>query len=1484
MKDRRLSAGEHYVKKNRFRRKWYRLMLALSSVVVFVITYAMILPAITLEQAEALAVTEPMKVEDYVTDAKLFYRETQTDDWMQAGDAPISGSASFKLDISYGNVPVETLLAADGMMTYTLPEIFRDAQVNGQILSSGETAGTMEVNEGTVTLRFAKEWLAKLLENKKTVLENGSLEVIASANLSKIDPSGNEKLVIGDLVINVNFTSDLIAQYGTVSLEKTLIELIETEEGDFLKYTLKVTAGADGCPEVRVEDSISAGAEYAEGYVKESFLPADENVTLEENESSQKLIWTLGSLEPNALRELTYQIKLKDDYLGVKAKNPMTNIAAVYSKDYKRAETTAAFTPQAGATLSKVAGEYIKDPQGNGGVIRYTVWVKALDSNNYTLKNVTVQDALDGTVSGGYKTDEKLLPYLSYDENEFRLYEGGSDKQNGGDGLEEISGGLVSFAENGKSFHYNVGALKPGECKTLVYTIRVSEGIYTVTNEEEIKINNRATIMTDPNRTDGGGQRLNSYNCSKTISAKKWARKLLGERVETTQTVTMEDGASFEIPAGSYEYQIVVNEAGDWDVSSAVFKDSLQSQHMQYVGYLRIDAYEGVSAVSSGTDPDDIEKLQGKNLQKTKWIDIGGKTSFEITPEKAGFSSGENAYLLTYYAVPVNMSDISSVIVSNSFWLEGTVAGNGKYVLSGIWVEASVILEGANYFSAEKKFWYYDAGKEEKGTLYWILKISGSMLPKGTQFKDLIKADNHQIGAVVKAFTAETQKDFSEAGSLNALGNVTGFTAFSTEPSDIAKELILTLTEDVVLQEENSLYFVISTVPQILPEQMGSYEIYQNKLETKDPAETANWVSQSEAGYTMTVGGNIYKKLGMVFTAKKNAEGQITENEVVRLKEPLPTGLQYDHLTDSGGGTYAAWMVTINSSSELSGRYRIREQIPEGMEVVYIQQYSSPNYSKRPWFVDQNELEGYTKVIKTYSSDYDKNPITAYYYMKGQEVLWDVDGLQAAPQNPNTYQVTFLVVCRLTDEEVLLGGETKIFNNQVSILNTAGTELGNASDSVELKAETLSKTGVYNANVNGGRYPFKITVNENGTDLVQESDEIRLVDEMCEYLILDPSSIHVVHTVTGEEASYSSQLDTEKNILTLTLPDDQPLTITYEASINAAPGQKINISNKAYWYSYVREDQKVENEDFSYAVGGTVEAGTTPKVTIIKRDQYKNQTLLAGAEFSLQEMKLSEGGLIEAAEGIRLTGTTGDDGTLRFGTGETLLKFNTVYRLTETKAPEGYVKEEAPHDFLIAKKENGAYPEELELYQKQNVMIYYGGADYSVDIYNHKGEILVTKKFADAEGKLLSGSLSGTYQFGLYEADSQSLIQTTEIRFQKENGTLPDGTAKFTNIEFGRSYVVYELDDQGNPIRAGGAAVISGIPFTVSYENASIMVTAAAPSAEVTITNRMNYAELPASGGYGAAGYTAGGALLTMSAAGLLCHKLKRKRRTGSSF
>lgn len=60
------------------------------------------------------------------------------------------------------------------------------------------------------------------------------------------------------------------------------------------------------------------------------------------------------------------------------------------------------------------------------------------------------------------------------------------------------------------------------------------------------------------------------------------------------------------------------------------------------------------------------------------------------------------------------------------------------------------------------------------------------------------------------------------------------------------------------------------------------------------------------------------------------------------------------------------------------------------------------------------------------------------------------------------------------------------------------------------------KQGTYNPETNGGRYPFKITLNELGEDLVSGSDTITLVDDRSDTLILDTTSIQVVNTKTGD--------------------------------------------------------------------------------------------------------------------------------------------------------------------------------------------------------------------------------------------------------------------------------------------------------------------------------------------------------------------------------
>lgn len=258
--------------------------------------------------------------------------------------------------------------------------------------------------------------------------------------------------------------------------------------------------------------------------------------------------------------------------------------------------------------------------------------------------------------------------------------------------------------------------------------MNVGPGVFVAAGNKDFKINNRACIYTDDSREDGGVW-LNGYYTSQTINRKVWSRKLAGGKQETESIVSMSGSvydatgssvtqitspdSNFTVPAGSYKYQVAANEAGDWDLSSASMADSLgsqYSQYMQFVGYVRVDAYT-ISSNAPGSGPDDaaaIANLSSHTPAQTVWVKVDGKTSFSFTPEQIGLA-GKKAYLLTYYAQPKNTGGITQVVVSNSFNLSGTVGiGNIEYELAGIGVEASVIVEGSNSFAAEKQSWYYE--------------------------------------------------------------------------------------------------------------------------------------------------------------------------------------------------------------------------------------------------------------------------------------------------------------------------------------------------------------------------------------------------------------------------------------------------------------------------------------------------------------------------------------------------------------------------------------------------------------------------------------------------------------------------------------------------------------------------------------------------------------------------------------------------------
>lgn len=1418
--------------------------------------------------AEDEAVGDPLALEgSYIKDAKLYYHKSGETTWKDVAEETekIPGDASFKLEVQFHKVTVEALKSAGYTMTYELPKLLRDATVSAQITSGGEEVGTMSVENGVVKLIFDQNWVDK---QTNTTLD-GSFYVEAQANLSEIPNGGETTIKVGNVEIKIDFESDLIAQYGEVKIEKELGDLEETEEGDFLNYTLTVTAGQDGCPDVTVTDSFTFKAlqnqyngKKAEDYIEEYVLPDTENVSQENG----VLTWAIGNMNAGETKSLSYKVKLKSEYLGVGPKGLLTNTAKVYSGKHPRGESSATFEPKADATLSKVAANYKPDGTG-GGTIQYTVWVKALDDNNYTLDNVTIWDALDGTVTGGYKTDDSILTHLSYDETNFSLYDGGVSGQNGASGLTEATApeDALEIAVTGKNFKYNVGDLKPGQSKTLVYTVKVSPELF-VTGNADFEVKNRATVLTDPKRSDGGNERLENYNCGKTITAKTWAEKLIGTATTKEQTISMtgticnQNGqeitgeTSFTIPVGSYKYTVKVNEAGDWDVSSAVMKDTLSNQYMHYVGYVRVDAYQ--------TDK--------SNPVKTVWVKIDGERNFSFTPETIGLTDKTCSYVLNYYAVPDDLKEVSTVIVANEFDLTGDVGINGKYyTLAGIKVQVSVTLQGSNYFQAGKNFWYYDATANGEGhshgTMYWVIQAQGNLIPKDTAFKDSIAdGTSHTVGKVEKAFIAPTVSDWSGYSSIGALDNVgTAFTDYTSGEED--DSLVLTLTENVRPGDGNSLYFIVSTYPTMVPEGNGKSQVYKNALSTRDPGENMDWVSCNPA-VTYLVGGQSIRK-----TMDSVSQVTVTDTEVTISYTEGDTKLQKDVLRGNGSGIYVAWFVYVNETGMLQGDYRIQEQIPDGMRVVYVQRFQH-RQSIEPTFGEITDLDGWTEHRKNYTEDL--NPTEAIYYTKGQQVIWEVKNLQPQPGKEGDKFTNFLVVCKVTDPEVLLGGETKRYTNTVTLSNANGEEIGTGSADVTLSYPKLSKKGTYDPQTNGGVYPFQIQINELGTDLVQGSDEIRLIDEMCDFLILDPSSIRVVKTGTEDAVPFTSSVDGQK--LTLTLPDNLPLTITYNATINAVPGQTIAIENNAYWEGYATTSGSgVKNEGFTYAAGATVGSTVNPTVTVRKLDQYQTTQALKDATFELVEGTVDENGTFTVKEnGLKLTGTTNEKGELTFGEGDDKLSYNTVYCLTETNAPAGYVLDNTPHYFMVGKEVDGKYPE-----LPAGVTGWYASPTYTYTAYNHKGEITVEKKFANVDGTGI-GTLSGSYTFGLFDSENPTGEPLKRATFAYANGKVVT-EAVFKDVELNKQFYIYELDDSGNPIHAGESGTVSGIPFVVSYQDNEVNVTANSPMGTVTVTNRINYPELPHTGGAGSEVYTGAGAALI--AAGLwLMYNQRKRRREGS--
>lgn len=1440
----------------------------------------------------------------------------------------ISPDKLFRFTVNYKDIQINNLLENyNRTLKYKLPDILRDAKVDGKIMSGTEKVGSIRVTDGVVYVQFDEKYLRELNDKGSTTI-NGDFYVSAKINLSKLPGDGKLTINTANKGYQFNFEEDAIAKYGQVTVDKkcTSPKVISNDSGDYLAYTICVTAGQDGAPDVSIVDYFTTNSDLVSfvgiteqktsiineensmkpsetiadgktpGFIYKGKVPTD-NTIPSANDSNitepGSLVWKIGDMSANETRSLTYYVKLKDNVaLNGKAIN---NNAKLFSRSYFRQEDNAGFTPTIDydGRMYKRNGSPVRQTDGSYRVPYTLHFSISKDKSNYSLRNFVFWDYLD--YSDNFHTDPTVRQYASYDKSSVKLFV----KRDGASAFSEMSASDYTvnwsnedgdsnpnptrFSVTGKANHPLI--VNPGDEYYVSYSLNVSNEAMAATNSNSVKILNR--FIADASNAKKYESYIDRVYDEVNVGNYNWNEKNVGNATANDQTITMDGNVynssfqpdsktSFIVPSGSYPYTVKVNQTlGDWDATNITMKDTLTpAGRMQYVGYVKIEACEYDSTENT------------YRTVETKWVNIDGKSSFSIKPSDIGWSNNKYSYFITYYAHPVNQEQFSQATIKNSFTLEGDVTnGTFRYLITGIKSEKEVTVEGNYSMSVTKSSWYYeapavDSENWQNGKMYWVVEVNGTSIRKDTIFKDIVSKGASKNGTTgmdsvlhedsIAGIYKGTLEEGKYISSYKTLSDLTGIPSLTSvkDKFDVLKmenntEISVKAKETIDL-ETDKLYIVVMSEPSQIPANYREVYAYKNSIQTSDDG--IQFTDRGNATKDLCGGADILKELGQTFTY---SNGTVTSNNDGR-----DNGDSSKIITDSliGNGNYASWVFKVNFAGDLSGTYRVLDSIPDGMELAYMRIKWT---GEKQGTIDAKEIdeldETWTKQEITAPTDNSGRTEKTVYYSNGKQALIKLGDFIAGHET-DVYSVDVQVVCKVTDPNVLLGSKTKTFVNQVELQTEEGYALKTATAQATVSTKNIQKQITKKANE---KITFTIYTNPLGQTLPGgKNGTIKLIDKLSDTLILDTTSLKAVETDTNIEAQMSVAIK-ENNTLEIEIPDNKPITLTYTATVNVPPETAVSFSNEAYWENYSHTSgETVKEEGYKYNAGGSVSSGTNIKLKIIKNDMNHATQYLQGAKFKMTECTRNGDGSFKEVETFTWTGSTDEKGLLNFGAGsrnDHVMDYNTVYKLVETEAPVGYVLDDTPVYFIVPKIENGKT--EYSEYVKQcvadrNILKQYQSI-FELTRSNHKGEITVEKKFIDQGGKNCS-PVSGTYYFGLYDASGNQLKKTS-ITYQASDTQTK--SSKFVDLDLNTPYCVYELDDNGNKIQPAAVSTIHGLKYITTY---SPNANAAVNGQTITVTNQIFTPVLPSTGSNGTGRYRIiGGTLILL--AGLLMIKTLRK-------
>lgn len=1307
--------------------------------------------------------------------------------------------------------------------------------------------------------------------------------------------------------------SNLVSYLGNISSTETELNSTDNKQDPF--------------------ETIEKSSSQSHGKIYKAKIP-DSNTKIptsgEPNITNPCIVWNIGNMEPNEIRTLTYYVKLKDkESLNG---NTINNSASLYSKGstdtYDKGIGTAKFTPKidySNQFTKTVDGNITRNKDGS-----YTIPFKSYisiheDTSNYTIKNLQFYDYLKHDLNTEINDD--LLQYIHFNKSSFKLY-----KNNDNNPVDASQYNIKWSTDNTKFKEWNDEDnfrsfvlsgnedtpinLSPGESCYITYSVTVKPEAFAKLHTDSIHAFNRFIAHADNvNKRDDFAGGFEAWNSISNIKTYEWNGKQVEQTATTSsQKVTMSGdrfiyenennkitddstlNTSFTIPEGSYKYTVETNKTlNDFNVNEVKMTDTLTSKHMKYVGYMKVDALEAEvnSQKLQWDEASQNYKLQSTyNVVETKWVKIDDQNSFSLKPSELGWTNKNYAYRFTYYARPDDLSTFTETKVKNKFTLEGVVKkGDGTITTfdkEDVSRETTLTIKGNLNLTANKQSWYYkepDSNTWTNGELYWVVDIGGTQINKDMVFRDLIKTgdgitpSNLREGSLVGIYkgTLKEGKNISDYKDIEDLKNKSGLTSIDgkfTSQLNGTNELLLTANDDIQLGNEK-VYMIIKSEPSELPSPTNNRDTktYKNSIYIKEDGE---YVSEIPAEKTLYTSPKILKELGQVF---KYDGTKVTTLQIGADKknngDADPSKID-TNLLEKSRGVFISWAFKVNYDGQLSGAYDVIDDIPDGMEFTYMRvkwhgDDASKVTSKTIENLDSNAWE---QKYNDSTNDNGNSEHTIYYVSKDKKQTMIRLGEFVSKSIRDNNSVDVQVVCRITDPQVLLGAQPSDFINKVT-LQKDGKDIATSSSKVPVQLnETDKNIDKKLAKENGQKLEFEINTNKLGQTLpTNDNGELTLVDKLGDNLKLDTTSVKVFNS-NNEELTICKK-SYQNNILEIKIPNNIPIKITYTATVNAKPGDSVNIANTAYWKGYSENGGKTVQQSYSYNVSGTIGASSVVNFKLTKQDENDIDKVLSGATFKIDKCTFDEYGKMTTSE--ISTPTTGNDGTIAQN-----LQYDTLYRITETKAPDGYVLDDEPIYILDVKKGNESYVDTVKQYLKNiNLEVSYQEENFNLQVRNHKGEITVVKKFInDAAGKSTK-PVSGTYRFGLYD-DQNKWLQTQPITYSASD--TPDKSVKFKNLDLDKTYYVYELDDQNKPITDTSKEVtINTMNYQVVYENNGTATSSAQNGDTVIVTNKSRTKILPSTGSIGTLIYRLLGATLVV--ASLIClsninkNNRKEKRR-----